>query len=158
MGTTRTGPNNVSHIVWALGMLSLHVFTVLTNYLWSFQILSTSLRIWEGGTDEKSPNYVSCIVWAIGNIFFCSLLVFTVLTKYLCSFQVLYTVIGLVSAYAWWCTQNSSKHGKQLFLYFYSFSSLYTCSQSNHMSTQGHMSTTQDPSDVTLAHDGSLFL
>ena len=60
--TTRTGPNNAWHIIWAISKFFLFLFLVslilTTIYRWK-------IVTWKTATTRTGPNNMSCIVWAV---------------------------------------------------------------------------------------------
>ena len=72
---TKMGPNNMSHVIWALGESFFLLFNI-NNFF--FVSIGSIYKIHErerAGTTrtETGPNDVSCIIWALGEPFFFSL-------------------------------------------------------------------------------------
>ena len=66
--TTRTGPNDASHVVWALGEFFFNLLHVFFGYLTIYIGTTDSLKVQCGSTQAKTtttgPNDTSHTVWA----------------------------------------------------------------------------------------------
>ena len=70
---TKTGPNDMFHIVWAIVSFSLllSMFFTYTNHLTgSNDILKLQRYLWEATTKRTGPNDMKHIIWAISKCFF----------------------------------------------------------------------------------------
>ena len=72
---TRTGPNDVSGIIWALGtsFFFFVFFYILTNDFIAFRCSIYGLNV-QGGlgmlaTTKTGPNNARCVIWAFGMCF-----------------------------------------------------------------------------------------
>jgi hypothetical protein len=76
---TRTGPNDMQHVVWATSKSSFSFFLVFscfmnTNYY--IQVVTSVIHDMGGAATRTGPNDTSRVVWAISKSLFLYILVF----------------------------------------------------------------------------------
>ena len=82
----KTGPNDVTCIVWALGVCVFFsfVFFFNTNYIFRIQPTKCMIGRWMGVETKKTgPNDAKCVIWALSEFFLIFLACFFLLTTYL---------------------------------------------------------------------------
>ena len=80
----KTGPNDASSVVWALGKFFLNyfrVFLILTNVLLCIGPVNYEIDTGSVATRKTGPNDARRVVWALGKSFFLMCSCFLILTN-----------------------------------------------------------------------------
>jgi amino acid permease len=69
-GMTKTGPNDASGVVWALGEFFFSIFVFFYIKLILYYVYRLETTTWRATKMKTGPNNARCVVWAISKFFF----------------------------------------------------------------------------------------